>query len=367
MTNQVNTVAKPVNKNQPEAIKASSIKKNNMAEYYEKQFASDVENFKNSGRLKSGYANIDSITNLYPGLYVLGAISSLGKTTFIHQMAEQIAESKEEAETKPKNHVLFFSLEQSTLELASKSIARAVAQESEIDGLSSLQVRRSDLATPRIAAAIDKCKAYSDRITIVECSFRATIDDIAGTIHEYVRQNNVKPVVIIDYLQVIQPPLESHMTTRDMVDYHVRRLKELQTDYQLTMIVISSLNRQNYMTAIDFESFKESGGIEYTADVIWGLQLKCIHEDIFSKQNNVNEKRKRIREAKKEIPRKIELVCLKNRFGVSSYSCFFDYLPHFDLFKPDLSGLDTSKLSDYNTDTDGWAKIPRELEGSLLF
>lgn len=308
-----------------------------MAEYYENQFASDVENFKKGGKLKSGYANIDAITNLYPGLYVIGAISSLGKTTFIHQMGDQMAEAG--------NHVLFFSLEQSILELASKSIARKMAQEDQKNGLSSLQVRRADLSDSLIASAINKCKIYSDKMTIVECSFRATIDDIANTVHEYIKQNNVKPVVIIDYLQVIQPSPESKMTTKDLVDYHVRRLKVLQTDNQLTMIVISSLNRQNYMTAIDFESFKESGGIEYTADVLWGLQLQCIHNEPFTQQNKINEKRQKIIEAKKAVPRKIELICLKNRFGVSSYTCQFDYYPKYDWFKPDLTGLDISDTS----------------------
>ncbi len=316
---------------------SSSIKKTNMAEYYENQFASDVENFKKGGKLKSGYANIDAITNLYPGLYVIGAISSLGKTTFIHQMGDQMAEAG--------NHVLFFSLEQSILELASKSIARKMAQEDQKNGLSSLQVRRADLSDSLIASAINKCKIYSDKMTIVECSFRATIDDIANTVHEYIKQNNVKPVVIIDYLQVIQPSPESKMTTKDLVDYHVRRLKVLQTDNQLTMIVISSLNRQNYMTAIDFESFKESGGIEYTADVLWGLQLQCIHNEPFTQQNKINEKRQKIIEAKKAVPRKIELICLKNRFGVSSYTCQFDYYPKYDWFKPDLTGLDISDTS----------------------
>lgn len=62
-----------------------------MTTYYDKQFASDVQDFRKSGKLQSGYANLDTITNLYPGLYVIGAISSLGKTTFIHQMGEQIA------------------------------------------------------------------------------------------------------------------------------------------------------------------------------------------------------------------------------------------------------------------------------------
>lgn len=331
-----------------------SIKKTNLAEYYENQFASDVESFKKGGKLKSGYANIDAITNLYPGLYVIGAISSLGKTTFIHQMGDQMAEAG--------NHVLFFSMEQSTLELASKSIARTMAQENRKNGLSSLQIRRADLSdSQQITAAIDKCKTYSDKITIVECSFRATIDDIANTVQEYIKENNVKPVVIIDYLQVIQPSPESRMTTKDLVDYHVRRLKVLQTDNQLTMIVISSLNHQNYMTAIDFESFKESGGIEYTADVLWGLQLQCIHEERFNKQGNINDKRKRIMEAKAAKPRKIELICLKNRFGVSSYTCRFDYYPKSDWFKPDLTGLDISDIDDTD-DTDGFESIPEDLE-----
>ena len=333
---------------------SSSIKKTNMAEYYENQFASDVENFKKGGKLKSGYANIDAITNLYPGLYVIGAISSLGKTTFIHQMGDQMAEAG--------NHVLFFSLEQSILELASKSIARTMAQEDQKNGLSSLQVRRADLSDSLIASAINKCKIYSDKMTIVECSFRATIDDIANTVQEYIKQNNVKPVVIIDYLQVIQPSPESKMTTKDLVDYHVRRLKVLQTDNQLTMIVISSLNRQNYMTAIDFESFKESGGIEYTADVLWGLQLQCIHNEPFTQQNKINEKRQKIIEAKKAVPRKIELICLKNRFGVSSYTCQFDYYPKYDWFKPDLTGLDISDTSASDTDTDGFMTVPEGYE-----
>lgn len=333
---------------------ASSIKKTNMADYYENQFASDVENFKKGGKLKSGYANIDAITNLYPGLYVIGAISSLGKTTFIHQMGDQMAEAG--------NHVLFFSLEQSTLELASKSIARTMAHEYPKNGLSSLQVRRADLSNSMIASAINKCKIYSDKMTIVECSFRATIDDIANTVQEYIKQNNVKPVVIIDYLQVIQPSPESKMTTKDLVDYHVRRLKVLQTDNQLTMIVISSLNRQNYMTAIDFESFKESGGIEYTADVLWGLQLQCIHNEPFTQQNKINEKRQKIIEAKKAFPRKIELICLKNRFGVSSYTCQFDYYPKHDWFKPDLTGLDISDTSASDTDTDGFMTVPEGYE-----
>ena len=328
-----------------------------MDTYFETYFASDVEKFKSSGRLKSGYPNLDAITNLYPGLYVIGAISSLGKTTFIHQMCDQIAEAG--------SHVLFISLEQSALELASKSISRNIAKEDAVHGLTSLQVRRSSPAEPAIQKAINQYMAYAGRIVIAECNFQATIHDIAASVKNYIAKNNVKPVVIIDYLQVIQAEPGSHMTTKDLVDFHVRVLKKLQSDYQLTVIVISSINRQNYMASIDFESFKESGGIEYTADVLWGLQLQCIHENIFSQANKINQKRQRIKEAKREIPRKIELICLKNRFGISSYSCQFNYYPNYDLFEADLSGLNTDEIKENNTDTDGWMTIPEGLESEL--
>lgn len=356
MTEQKNTIAANTGQDQAQSC-IQAMKQFNMADYYRNQFKSDVLNFKESGRLKSGFANLDAITNLYPGLYVVGAVSSLGKTTFVHQMCEQIAESG--------NHVLYFSLEQSTLELASKSIARSIAKADAANGLSSLQVRRANPSDSRIVSAVNRCSAYSDKMTVTECSFRATINDIANTVQSYIEEYKVKPVVAIDYLQVIQPDQEMRLTVKDTIDYHMKRLKELQTDNQLTMIVISSLNRQNYMAAIDFESFKESGGIEYTADVVWGLQLQCIHEALFSSPNKVNEKRKRVKEAKRAVPRKIELACLKNRFGVSSYSCQFDYYPNYDWFKPDLSNLDMNAIACNNSDTDGFMTIPAGLDSEI--
>ena len=173
-------------------------------------------------------------------------------------------------------------------------------------------------------------------------------------------------LVIVDYLQVIQTAPDSRMTTKDAVDLHVRRLKQLQSDNKLALIVISSLNRQNYLTQIDYESFKESGGIEYTADVVWGLQLQVLHDEIFDSQAKINEKRQKVRDAKAANPRKIELVCLKNRFGISSYSCAFDYFPQFDLFKPDMSKMDMSAV-DLEADKDGFVKVPDWMQEELPF
>ncbi|MBQ3451720.1 MAG: hypothetical protein IJG32_05610 [Selenomonadaceae bacterium] len=58
----------------------------------------------------------------------------------------------------------------------------------------------------------------------------------------------------------------------------VRKLKNFRRETSATFIVISSFNRQNYGQQVAFESFKESGNIEYSADVVWGLQLYATRE-----------------------------------------------------------------------------------------
>ena len=139
--------------------------------------------------------------------------------------------------------------------------------------------------------------------------------------------------MIVDYLQIIRP-LDSRQSTKDAVDGHVRAFKKLQVENDLVVLLISSLNRQNYLTPIDYESFKESGGIEYTADVIWGLQLSVMNNEMFDKEKGLKQKREAVRAAKKANPREIELVCLKNRYGVSSYTCRFQYYAKNDYFVP---------------------------------
>ena len=92
----------------------------------------EVDDLASSFTLKTGYSNLDRFSPLYPGLYVLGAISSLGKTTFMSQMSFQISEQGKA--------VVFFSYEQSRLELISKSISRLTYQSG--DGVTALDFRR---------------------------------------------------------------------------------------------------------------------------------------------------------------------------------------------------------------------------------
>lgn len=312
-----------------EARRQAGQKPDNVTYYIDNLMGEEIARFKKD--ITTGYSNLDETAGgLYSGLYVLAAISSLGKTTFAHQMADQIAEAG--------NDVLFFSMEQSRLEMVSKSIARRTAQKDVANAVTSLAIRKGYLPEVVQAAAMEYKEAVQDRLSIIEGNFSCNISFIGDYIRQYMRRNKAnetgsRPVVIVDYLQILQPAEDDRkQTVKETVDSTVTELKRISRELDITVIVISSINRANYLTPVDFESLKESGGVEYTADVVWGLQLQCLNDPIFDKQSNIKEKRERVKQAKAATPRKIELVCLKNRYGVANYSCYFNYFPANDLF-----------------------------------
>ena len=184
----------------------------------------------------------------------------------------------------------------------------------------------------RAAAAYQK--DIGDRLSIIEANFNCNASFIGNYVRQYIRQTEQRPIVFIDYLQILQPDSDKRQTAKEVVDANVTALKRLSREEDITIFVISSVNRMNYLTPIDFESLKESGSIEYSCDCVWGLQLACLNDPLFADANKIKEKREKVKQEKAAIPRRIELVCLKNRYGIANFSCRFDYDPAHDLFTP---------------------------------
>lgn len=305
----------------------------NAGDYIRQQMAGEIAALKQYAERKTGFPNLDDQAGgIYPGLYILAGTSSVGKTTLLHQICDQMAMNGQ--------HVLFFSMEQSRLEMVSKSISRLTAIMDAETAVTSIQIRRGYLP----ARVLDAADGYinnivGDRLSVIEGNFSCNASFIGEYTRNYIKNNGVKPIVAVDYLQVVQPEADPETgrkptDARSITDYNVTAFKRMSRTLEIPVFVISSVNRSNYLTPIDFESLKESGGIEFTADVVWGLQLSAIHDPIFDKEGGVKAKREKIAQAKEAIPRAVELVCLKNRYGKSRYSVSFNYYPQFDYFVP---------------------------------
>ena len=326
----------------------AGIRKEKMEDYLDKYSgASAVKSFmwtngKENFTTPTGFKKLDEEFldgGLHPGLYILGAVSSIGKTTFCLQIAESIATAG--------NNVMFFSLEQSREDLISKSLSRRTYEKS--------LAKRKNESLAKINMNIlrkEKWKDWpqADFDNLVECSndYQYTtgknlciiesvgdygIDEITEDIKTYIAVFGKKPVVFIDYLQVMKPYNE-RMADKQNMDRTTTALKRLSRDYDIPIVAISSFNRDSYWQQVNITSFKESGSIEYSSDCLLALSPVGVVDakTDSEKQNN----REAIQKTKTAKVRNIELHILKNRNGRitdKEHKLTFDYVAMFNHFK----------------------------------
>ena len=307
--------------------RSTSKKPHNTSWYVDNLMSEDIKRF--GQPVPTGFPGLDKKFGggLHPGVYILGAVPSLGKSTLLLQMADQIAAGGHD--------VLIFSLEMSRLELVSKSLARITAQQTSLATAPvSLEIRKNKLTSAVLAAAETYKKQVGDRISVFEGNFSCTLPFMRQQVERYIEDTGVKPVCILDYLQVLQQEEgKQRKPVREFITDAANEIEKLAKSLSLPFVVVSSLNRQNYLLPFDYESLKESGGLEYTADCVLGLQLSCINEEMFGEnKTTLKAKRDRVNAAKNETPRRVELVALKNRFGEPHFSHGFDYYSRNDLF-----------------------------------
>ena len=260
---------------------------------FKNNFRDDIELAKKFALRKTGFHNIDQLQIFSPGLYVIGATPAAGKTTFCWQLLEQLARNGETC--------IFCSYEMSYLELLCKSAARQLFINDRQSTLSASDIRRGGW-TRQLDSIIDNFSSSELNFKIFQLQDES-VDDLFNLLLPFCSDNSA-PVVCLDYLQIIPHGKDS---AKSGIDDIVRKLKNFQRNTNTTFIVISSFNRTNYAQPVAFESFKESGGIEYSADVVWALQLDILNH---IKTGDIAKNRKLIDQAKNSAPRQIQLKCL---------------------------------------------------------
>lgn len=281
----------------------------------------------NTPVISTGFKKLDEELDggLYEGLYFIGGIASLGKTSLALQIADQIAQSGQD--------VLIFSLEMARSELMSKSISRHTVQmllEKKTDTRNAKTARGitdgarydkySQAEIQLIRDAVKKYSEYASHLFIHEGIGDIGTDQIRQTVEKHISITGNRPVVLIDYVQILAPH-DVRASDKMNTDKSVLELKRISRDCKIPVIGISSFNRASYNDQVAMEAFKESGSLEYGSDVLIGLQLAGAGSKDFDSNK-----------AKQKNPREIELVILKNRNGKTGAKIPFSYYPAFNYF-----------------------------------
>jgi replicative DNA helicase len=301
----------------------------NSAAYHIQDFINGIGESANTPAIRTGFSGLDSVLDggLYEGLYIVGAISSLGKTTLVTQIADQIAEWE-------RKDVIIFSLEMARTELMAKSISRLTLINSFINQTSTRNAKTvrgitagsryahySDAEIELIKQATNHYKSYANHIYIVEGVGDIGAAAVRDTVKKHIEYTGNTPVVVIDYVQILAPH-DPRATDKQIIDKAVLELKRISRDFKTPVIGISSFNRMSYSQKVSMEAFKESGAIEYGSDCLIGLQLKGAGNKDFD-----------VNEAKDKNPREVELIILKNRNGRTGSKITYEYYPMFNYFQ----------------------------------
>lgn len=277
---------------------------------------------------------------IYSGLYIVGAVSAMGKTTFVMQLADQAAAAGQD--------VLIFSLEMSKFELVAKSVSRLTLIRSRNKGRGAglaQSARRvmmgknyptyTQAERDIIKEAVqDYAEGPAKHIKIIESVGDTSVlpnaerpgESIREIVARHIKMTGQRPIVVVDYIQILKPA-DPRMSDKQAADTNIVALKQLTRDFRIAVIGISSFNRNSYLEPVSMSSFKESGGLEYSADCLLGLQPVGLD---YEPAETDKKRAERLRDLDKEIkhnkregkPIDVELKIIKQRFAAPGFVGF---------------------------------------------
>jgi replicative DNA helicase len=233
-------------------------------------------NGKGIGGTPTGFTDLDHLTGgLHESeLVILAARPSMGKTALATNMAEHVAIESGEP-------VLFVSLEMSRLELAE----RMLCAHGRINGH---KLRNGYISPADRKKLIESSSAMSQAPLFIDDSPSRTMTEIGATARRLKRREGRLALVVIDYLQLIEPD-NSKDPRQEQVAKIARRLKCLARELKTPILCLAQLNRQAEVSKDNrprLSHLRESGAIEQDADVVM-----FVHRDEYYMANDEDRQR----------------------------------------------------------------------------
>ncbi|MDE0935732.1 MAG: replicative DNA helicase [Mariniblastus sp.] len=210
------------------------------------------------GTVETGFTDLDQITGgLHASeLVILAARPSMGKTAFAMNIAENVV-------MKSRKPVLFISLEMASIEL----IERMLCSVAKVNGH---QLRSGTLSSDNRKKVVKAVGELNQVPLFIDDSPTRNVSEIAGAARRIKRKENELGLVVIDYLQLIQPD-NPNDARQEQVAKIARRLKGLARELKTPILCLSQLNRQAEDSRDHrpkLSHLRESGAIEQDADVV---------------------------------------------------------------------------------------------------
>ena len=298
-------------------------------------FCNRVEPRISTGSLALDIAMSGGMTN---ELYILGAETSTGKSSFMMFVAENMARQGID--------ILYFSLEMSPVEFIARSISE-ISFIRNFQNSSYKKIPTSDILfwqyDPTLSDftrlnysvyesyANEYFETYGNHMYIIPGGMNGfCARDIANISATYKKQHPDHQVaVFVDYLQILKadPQDRSQLDRKTKTDMCVITLKTLAAQFGMPVFTASSINRGSYRGRITPQAFKESGDIEFTSGILIGWNWLGV-----TTESDEDKQKIELQASSARGYRKMELELLKFRNGKKNNSVKIIYYPAYNAF-----------------------------------
>ena len=208
--------------------------------------------------VETGFANLDQLTGgLHNSeLIILAARPSMGKTAFAMNIAENVAIHQGVP-------TLFVSLEMSAMELADRLLCS-------VGRINGHRLRNGTLPQDERRRLVATAGKVSHGKLHVDDSPSRSVTEIAAAARRIKRREGRLGLIVIDYLQLIEPDNPSD-PRQEQVAKIARRLKGLARELEAPVLCLAQVNRQTEDAREHrprLSHLRESGAIEQDADVV---------------------------------------------------------------------------------------------------
>ena len=213
--------------------------------------------------LKTGLNDFDKkIGGLHKSdLIIVAGRPSMGKTAFATNIASNICNNKKSTK---KTNVLFFSLEMSSEQLATRIL-------SEISKISSEGIRTGNLSKNEFEKLIKSSENLKDLSLFIDDSPALTISSIRTRSRRLKRKQGLD-LIIIDYLQLLSGESRNLNDNRvKEISDITRGLKAIAKELNIPIVALSQLSRKvedREEKRPQLADLRESGSIEQDADLV---------------------------------------------------------------------------------------------------
>jgi len=217
------------------------------------------------------------------GLYILAGPPGAGKTSLALQIASRVA---------LRVPVVYVSFENSPANLTLKLLCRLAE-------VPAADAERGLVDPAKLRSAAGDFRAQAARLAFLEGTSRTTVPQVrARALQAMARHRAERCLVVVDYLQRMAHG-RGYTDLRANVSALVGELTDLARRLNSPVLALSSLSRAGYQGGegkADLAALKESGDVEYAADVVLFLATP---------------------KERKAVPpaRAVDLVVAKNRYG----------------------------------------------------